>query len=131
MTRRIVQPASIPDPRPRYSQAIEAAGGRFLFIAGQTAVDASGAIVGKGDIDRQVNRVFENVGAVLAAAGGSFEHLVMATTYLTDISYRAAFQTIRLRYFSAAFPPASTIVVVKSLANEDYLIEISGIAVLP
>ena len=131
MTRRIVQPASIPDPRPRYSQGIETSGGRLLFIAGQTAVDASGDIVGKGDIDRQTEQVFENVGAVLAAAGGSFGHLVMTTTYLTDAGYRTAFQKIRLKYFDRGFPPTSTLVVVKGLANEDYLIEMSGIAVLP
>ena len=131
MTRRIIQPAAIPDPRPRYSQGIETDGGRLLFIAGQTAVDESGAIVGKADIDAQTEQVFRNVGAVLAAAGSSFDHLVMTTTYLTDIGYRAAFQKIRQKYFSRECPPTSTLVIVKSLAHEDYLIEIAGVAVIP
>lgn len=131
MTKRIIQPSSIPDPRPRYSQGILANAGRLLFIAGQTSVDASGAIVGKGDIEKQTEQVFENVGAVLREAGASFEHLVMTRTYLTDISQRAAFQRIRTKYFNASWPPASTLVVVKSLANEDLLIEIEGIAVVP
>jgi len=131
VTKRIIQPTSIPDPRPRYSQGLLVDGARLLFIAGQTAVDASGAVVGRGDIDKQTTQVFENIGAVLRQAGASFEHLVMTTTYLTDLSHRGAFQRIRASYFNADWPPTSTLVVVKSLANEDLLIEIAGMAVLP
>jgi enamine deaminase RidA (YjgF/YER057c/UK114 family) len=129
--KRIIQPVSLPDPRPRYNQGLLTEGGRLLFIAGQTAVDASGAVVGKGDIEKQAEQVFENVGAVLREAGASFEHLVMTTTYLTDISQRAAFQRVRTKYFNADWPPTSTLVVVRSLANADLLIEIAGIAVIP
>ncbi len=130
MTKRLIQPVSIPDPRPRYCQGLLTDGGRLLFIAGQTAVDASGAVVGRGDIEKQTEQVFENVGAVLREAGASFEDLVMTTTYLTDISQRAAFQRIRTNYFHTEWPPTSTLVVVKSLANEDLLIEMAAIAVL-
>ena len=65
---------------------------------------------------------------MLTAAGGSFENLVMTTTYLTDISYREAFNKIRARYYGT--PPTNTLVIVKGLANPEYLIEISGIAVI-
>ena len=130
MKRTLIQPDSIPDPRPRYSQGQITDGGRLLFIAGQVSVDAAGAVVGKGDIERQTEQVFENLGAVLRSAGASFEQLVMITTYLTDISQRATFQRIRSKYFSAAWPPTSTLVVVKSLANEEFLIEICGVAVI-
>ena len=129
MTRRPVQPESLHDPRPRYSQGIQTTGGSLLFVAGQTAVDRSGQIVGRGDIERQVEQVFRNLGAVLEAAGGSFENLVMTTTYLTDIAYRAAFNEVRLRYYPRD-APANTLVVVKGLANDDFLIEIDGIAVI-
>jgi 2-iminobutanoate/2-iminopropanoate deaminase len=129
MTRTIIHPESLPDPRPRYSQGIVTEGGRLLFIAGQTAIDRTGAVVGKGDIERQAEQVFANVGAVLAAAGASFDHLVATTTYLTDIAYREAFQRVRRRYFTVD-PPTSTLVVVRNLANEEFLIEIAGIAVI-
>jgi reactive intermediate/imine deaminase len=129
VTRTPIQPASLPDPRPRYSQGILTSGGRLLFIAGQVAVDASGQIVGKGDIERQAEQVFRNLAAVLAAAGGSFDNLVMTTTYLTDISDRAAYNEVRLRHYPRE-APTSTLVVVKSLANEELLIEIDGIAVI-
>jgi 2-iminobutanoate/2-iminopropanoate deaminase len=129
VTRTPIQPESLPDPRPRYSQGVQTTGGSLLFIAGQTAVDAAGQIVGKGDIEQQAEQVFRNLAAVLGAAGGSFEHLVMTTTYLTDIAYRAAFNQVRLKYYPHE-APANTLVVVKSLAHEDYLIEIDGMAVI-
>jgi 2-iminobutanoate/2-iminopropanoate deaminase len=129
MVRNVVQPPSLPDPRPRYSQGILTEGGRLLFIAGQTATGKDGQVVGKGDIVRQTEQVFENLAAVLAAGGGSIENLVMTTTYLTDISYREGYNTVRLRYYKDQ-SPASTLVVVKALGKEEYLIEIDGIAVL-
>ena len=50
MATKTIQPASLNDPRPRDSQGIQAEGGRLLFIAGQTASDKNGNVVGKGDI---------------------------------------------------------------------------------
>jgi 2-iminobutanoate/2-iminopropanoate deaminase len=129
MTRRIIQPDSLPDPRPRYCQGIQTEGGRLLFIAGQTAVDRNNTVVGKGDIEQQIVQVFENLGAVLQAAGGSFDDLVMTTTYLTDIKYREVYNTVRSNYYRNNCP-TSTLLVVAGLANPDYLIEIDGIAVL-
>ena len=66
-----IQPKSLSDPRPRYSQAILTKPGRLLFIAGQTAVDGNGNIVGKGDIEAQAKQVLENLKAVLDEAGAS------------------------------------------------------------
>jgi enamine deaminase RidA (YjgF/YER057c/UK114 family) len=129
VTRQTIQPLKIIDPRPRYSQGIRTTGGSLLFIAGQTAVDASGQVVGKGDIARQSEQVFSNLLAVLEAAGGSLENLVMTTTYLTDIGYRAAFGEVRARYYGREVP-ASTLVVVTSLANPEFLVEVDGIAVI-
>ena len=129
MPREIIQPATIVDPRPRYSQGIKTAGGSLLFIAGQTSVDATGQIVGAGDITRQAEQVFQNLRAVLEAAGASFDDLVMTTTFLTDIRYRAPFSDVRARYYRRG-APASTLVVVQSLAQPDLLVEVDGIAVI-
>ena len=129
MTRTVIQPESLKDPRPRYSQGIRTEGGSLLFIAGQTAVDKDGNVVGKGDIEKQAEKVFENVGAVLRSAGGSFDNLVMTTTVLTDIEYREAYNKVRLKYYGRN-QPTSTLVVVKALGGEDFLIEIDGIAVI-
>jgi 2-iminobutanoate/2-iminopropanoate deaminase len=129
MAIKIIQPKSLPDPRPRYSQGIQTTGGKLLFIAGQTAVDRAGNVVGKGDIEKQAEQVFENLTAVLNAAGGSFKNLVMTTTYITDIKHREGYNKVRLKYYQNSHP-TSTLVVVKGLASKDYMIEISGIAVL-
>jgi 2-iminobutanoate/2-iminopropanoate deaminase len=129
MHREIIQPPTLLDPRPRYSQGIKVTGGTLVFIAGQTAVDAHGTLVGKGDITRQATQVFANLRAVVEAAGGSLADLVMTTTYLTDLSHRAAFGDVRARCLGAT-TPANSLVVVASLANPDFLIEIDGIAVI-
>jgi enamine deaminase RidA (YjgF/YER057c/UK114 family) len=128
MTRRDIQPESLPDPRPRYTHGIHAEGS-LIFIAGQVAVDRENNVVGKGDAEKQAEQVFENIRAVLTAAGASFENLVMTTTYLTDITYREAFNKVRVRYYGKT-PPTNTLLVVQALANPDYLIEISGMAVI-
>ena len=129
MAIKIIQPKSLPDPRPRYSQGIRTTGGKLLFIAGQTAVDQNGNVVGKGNIEKQAEQVFENLAAVLKAAGGSFKNVMMTTTYITDIKYREGYNKVRLKYYRG-HQPTSTLVVVKGLAHKDYLIEIAGIAVL-
>jgi 2-iminobutanoate/2-iminopropanoate deaminase len=129
MARTTIQPKSLNDPRPRYSQGILTEGGKLLFIAGQTASDSNGNVVGKGDIKAQTRQVFENIKAVLEAAGGSFDNMVMTTTYITDRKYREGYNEVRRGIYKAD-PPTSTLVIVSGLANEDYLIEIAGIAVL-
>jgi enamine deaminase RidA (YjgF/YER057c/UK114 family) len=129
MARTTIQPKALNDPRPRYSQGILTEGGKVLFIAGQTASDKDGNVVGKGDIKAQTRQVFENIKAVLEAAGGSFDNLVMTTTYITDRKYREGYNEVRRGIYKAD-PPTSTLVIISGLANEDYLIEIAGIAVL-
>ncbi len=127
--RKVIQPKSLSDPRPRYSQGILATGGKLLFIAGQTASDRDGNVVGKGDIEAQTHQVFKNLSAVLKEAGGSLENLVMTTTYITDREYREGYNRVRMQYYKKN-PPTSTLVIVKGLAHPDYLIEINGVAVL-
>ena len=129
MPTKVIQPKGLSDPRPRYSQGILAEGGRLLFIAGQTASDGQGNVVGKGDIKAQTRQVFENIKAVLEAAGGSFDNMVMTTTYITDRKYREGYNEVRRDIYKKD-PPTSTLVIVSGLANEDYMIEIAGIAVL-
>jgi 2-iminobutanoate/2-iminopropanoate deaminase len=129
MPKQIVQPKSLNDPRPRYSQGILTEGGKLLFVAGQTASDKEGTVVGKGDIEAQTHQVFKNISAVLEEAGASFDNLVMTTTYITDRKYREGYNRVRQQYYKNS-QPTSTLVVVTGLANPDYLIEINGIAVV-
>jgi 2-iminobutanoate/2-iminopropanoate deaminase len=129
MPRKVIQPKTLNDPRPRYSQGVLNSGGKLLFIAGQTASDKDGNVVGKGDIRAQTEQVFANLKAVLKAAGGTLDNLVMTTTYITDREYREGYNEVRRGQYKKN-PPTSTLVIVKGLAHPDYLIEIAGIAVL-
>lgn len=129
MARKTVQPKTLNDPRPRYSQGILNEGGKLLFVAGQTASDQAGNVVGKGDIRAQTKQVFANLKAVLKEAGGTLDDLVMTTTYITDREYREGYNEVRRGLYKKD-PPTSTLVIVKGLAHPDYLIEIAGIAVI-
>ena len=103
--------------------------GRLLFVAGQTASDQNGQVVGKGDIRAQTKQVFTNLKAVLEEAGGTLDDLVMTTTYIVDAQYREGYNEVRMGMYKKD-PPTSTLVIVKGLAHPDYLIEIAGIAIL-
>ena len=128
--RKVIQPKKLSDPRPRYSQGILVTKpGKVLFIAGQTAVDAKGNIVGKGNIEAQAKQVFENLTAILKEVGGSIENIVKTTTYITDVKYREGLNKVRRHYYKKT-APTSTLVVVKGLAHKDYLMEIEAVAVL-
>jgi len=129
MERKTVQPKTLNDPRPRYSQGILNEGGKLLFVAGQTASDQAGNVVGKGDIKAQTKQVFANLKAVLEEAGGTLDDLVMTTTYITDREYREGYNEVRRGLYKKD-PPTSTLVIVKGLAHPDYLIEIAGVAVI-
>jgi 2-iminobutanoate/2-iminopropanoate deaminase len=129
MARKTIQPKTLSDPRPRYSQGVVTTSGKLLFIAGQTASDGEGKVVGKGDIRAQTAQVYANLKAVLKAAGGTIDNLVMTTTYIVDRKYREGYNEVRRRQYKKD-PPTSTLVIVKGLAHPDYLIEIAGIAVI-
>jgi reactive intermediate/imine deaminase len=111
-----------------YSHAAKAGG--LVFVAGQIAQDVEGALVGKGDIEAQAVQIFENLKAVLASAGATFDDVVKTTTYTTSLAYRPKIAEVRARYFKSYFPP-NTFVVVASLATPEYLLEIEAVAATP
>jgi reactive intermediate/imine deaminase len=111
-----------------YSQAFVATGGRTVYVAGMTARDKNGDLVGEGDIRAQTVQVLENMKAVLAAAGATMADVVKLTVFMTDLSQSAVAREIRQRYFSRPYP-ASTLVEISRLADERFLIEIEAIAV--
>ena len=113
-----------------YSHIVEVRGGRTLYIAGQLALDAAGKLVGQGDFRAQVKQVFENLKSRLAEVGAGFKDVVKLNYYLADASDLASLREIRNSYINMENPPASTLVVVKRLVAEEYLVEIEAIAVV-
>ncbi len=109
-----------------YSPAIRA--GNLLFISGQIPLDpATGELV-QGDIGVQTHQVMRNLGTLLAAAGGGFEHVVRTTVFLVDLNEFGAMNAIYGQYMVSP-PPARATVQVSRLPR-DVRIEIDAIAVL-
>jgi 2-iminobutanoate/2-iminopropanoate deaminase len=109
-----------------YSQAVRA--GDFLFASGQIALDpAAGALV-PGGIVEQTHRVLQNLGAVLKAAGVSFDRVVKTTVYLADMSDFSAMNEIYATYFHAPAPARATVQAAR--LPRDVRVEIDLIAYL-
>ena len=104
--------------------------GKVLHVSGQVAQDATGAIMGTGDIRAQTRQVIENIRTVLAAAGGTLDDVARVTVYVTDMSGLGQIHEVRGQYFRRPYP-ASTLVEVKRLVKPEYLIEIDAVAVIP
>jgi len=118
-----------PEAKPvaNYKMATRMEGGRLLYISGQVAWDASGNLVGKGDVRVQARQAFENLRGVLQAAGGDVQNLMKITTYITAIENFAAVAEARTAVFQGELP-ASTLIVVKALFHPDFLVEVEGVA---
>ncbi len=118
-----------PEAKPvaNYKMATRMEGGRLLYVSGQVAWDATGTIVGKGDVRAQARQVFENLRGVLRAAGGDLASLMKITTYITKLEDFPAVAQARGEVFPGELP-ASTLIVVKSLFHPDFLIEVEGVA---
>ncbi len=82
--KKVIQPKSLLDPRPRYSQAILTDPGKLLFIAGQTASDNDGNVVGVGDIEAQAKQVFEKIKTIVEEAGGTLAVFVITSVYINE-----------------------------------------------
>lgn len=94
-------------------------------------MDASGAMVGEGDLAAQTEQVFANLAIALEAAGATFADVVKLTTYVVDYTpgARPLIAAVRSKYFPTS-PPASTLVGISALALPGWLIEVEAIAAL-
>jgi 2-iminobutanoate/2-iminopropanoate deaminase len=90
-----------------YSQAIMT--DDFVFLSGQGPIDPETNAAVEGDMSVQVERVLQNLGAVLSAAGLDFSDVVKTTCFLRDMNDFAAFNAVYARYFSEPYPARSTI----------------------
>ena len=126
--RELSNPTGVHPPQAHYSHVARA--GQTLYISGQLAMDASGAVVGVGDARAQARQCYANLTAILAHYGGRLGHLVKTTTYITHWAYRPLVAAARDELFPAPPYPANTLVVVQGLAEPQFLVEIEGIAVL-
>jgi 2-iminobutanoate/2-iminopropanoate deaminase len=123
--RRVIATADAPKAIGPYSQAVVA--GQLVFCSGQIPLDPrTGEMVGVGDVRAQAKQVMENLRAVLAAAGSSFDRVARTTIFLQDLADFASVNEIYGSYFKEA-PPARATVQVAGLPK-GAMVEIDAIA---
>ena len=125
-----INPPELGTP-PGYSQVVDVSAGRIIFIAGQTALDSNGNVVGKTDFAAQAAQVFGNLAVALQASGCTAANLVKLTVFLTDMDNLLSYREARNRFFASVMPPAApavTLVEVSKLYGADFMIEIEAIA---
>ncbi|MEU9981683.1 RidA family protein [Streptomyces sp. NPDC050856] len=131
MSLERVNPAHLAPPT-GFSHAVTATGSRLVFLAGQTALDGSGKVVGL-TLTEQFATALSNLLAALAAAGGRPDDLARVTVYATDVAdYRAhAAELGRLwRRLAGRDYPAMAVIGVVRLWDEQAMVELDGVAVL-
>jgi reactive intermediate/imine deaminase len=127
MDREVIRPDTVyPLPWP-YSHAVRA--DSTLYVAGQVALDRNLEIVGLGDARAQARQTWQNIKAVIEAAGGRLEDVVQITTFLANIDDVEAIHEVRREFFTGDYPTA-TVVEVSRLGLPGLLLETQVIAVL-
>ena len=107
MRKTAVTSPELTPPVGPFSQAIEVGG--FIFFSGQVGQDpATGKLVA-GGVAAETERIFQNLSAVLKAAGKGFDDVVRVGVYLTSISDYAAVNGVYARHFSQPFPARTAI----------------------
>jgi 2-iminobutanoate/2-iminopropanoate deaminase len=109
-----------------YSPAVRA--GNLLCVSGQVPIDPATGNMVEGDITAQSRQVFENIGALLKAAGASFASVVRTTVYLADMNDFAAMNAVYGTYFSEPYPARATVQVAR--LPKDARVEIDVMAVI-
>ena len=128
MSRKEYRVEGQAEPISHFTDAVRA--GELLYVSGIVAVDDGGNLVGGDDVVAQTRQVFENMRAVLDAAGCGFHDIVKVTVFLTDIDDRPLINPVRQEVFGAT-RPASTLVEVPRLAVEGAKVEIECVALVP
>lgn len=128
----LVNPPELARPS-GFSHAVVAAGGRLVFLAGQTALDDDGRITGT-TVTGQFERALSNLLVALRAAGGEPGHLASLTIYAVDLAgYRAHSREIGevWRRLAGRHYPAMAAIGVSRLWDPEAVVEIQGYAVIP
>jgi enamine deaminase RidA (YjgF/YER057c/UK114 family) len=129
----MLNPKTLHHPVGPYCQISRVKASEFIFIAGQTANDIDGKLVGENDFEAQCKQVFANLEAALGSVGATWSNVVHFTNYLTKRENQPAFVRYRLGFFPAIFPngyPPNTILFVEDLLRKEFLVEVQAIAAL-
>ncbi len=125
MSRKIIATASAPAAIGPYSQAVQA--GNTVYLSGQIGLDPATMQMAEG-IDAQIARVFDNLKAVAAAAGGSLADAVKVNIYVTDLANFARVNDVMAQVFSQPYPARATVQV--AALPRGALVEVDAVLVL-
>jgi enamine deaminase RidA (YjgF/YER057c/UK114 family) len=129
---RYINPDSL-NNNPAFTNVVVVEGNvKTVHIGGQDALNASGEIVGKGDIVAQTEQILANVRAALAAGGARPEHIIKWNLYVVEgQSLQEGFAAFQNAWPQTPNPPAITMAFVSGLAHPDFLVEMDAVAVVP
>lgn len=125
MTKQIISTAAAPAAIGTYSQAVKV--GNTVYLSGQIGLDPVTMQLAEGVIG-QIHRVFQNLQAVAAAAGGSLGDVVKLNIFLTDLSHFARVNEIMAEYFTEPYPARAAVGVAALPRGAD--VEADGVMVL-
>lgn len=107
MSKQAIQTNAAPAAIGTYSQAIRS--GNTIYLSGQIPLDPATMELVSGDIDAEIRRVFDNLKAVVEAAGADFSHFTKLNVFLTDLSHFAKVNEIMAEYFQQPYPARAAI----------------------
>jgi len=129
MTKQIIQTAGAPQAIGTYSQAVRT--GNTVYLSGQIGLDPITMQLVEG-IDAQIVRVFDNLKAVAAAAGGNLDNIVKLNVYLTDLSHFARVNETMATYFTQPYPARAAVGVAQlprgALVEMDAVMVTAGVS---
>lgn len=127
MAKQIIHTGGAPQAIGTYSQAVKVNGA--VYLSGQIGLDPGTMQMVEG-IEKQVHRVFKNLDAVAAAAGGALTDVVKLNIFLTDLSNFALVNTIMAEYFTTPYPARAAVGVASlprgALVEADGVMHIEG-----
>jgi len=129
MTKQIIQTTDAPQAIGTYSQAVRT--GNTVYLSGQIGLDPTTMQLAEG-IDAQIVRVFDNLKAVAAAAGGNLDNIVKLNVYLTDLSHFARVNETMATYFTQPYPARAAVGVAQlprgALVEMDAIMVTAGVS---
>ena len=126
MTKQVINTDKAPQAIGTYSQAVRV--DSTVYISGQIPLVPETMEIVQGDVGAQIERVFENLKAVVEAAGGTFANVVKLTVYLTDLANFARVNEVMASHFQEPFPARAAIGV--AALPKGVAVEVDAILVL-
>jgi enamine deaminase RidA (YjgF/YER057c/UK114 family)/YHS domain-containing protein len=124
------EPAIVGPPCPASPPTTKVAlrdGGHWVVVGGQVARDAAGNVIGKGDLQQQIEQVGKNVGACLDAGGAAVKDIIFTVSYVKQPAEFDKYADLRQRYFGPPSPD-STVVPMPQSTNPDLLVQVEAFA---